>query len=63
MKSYDATIQMKVHLYFHMVLFSKKFTKWNLEIWSKFAFGWPFIDWIGFHLVHLLPLVLTSNYS
>ena len=63
MKSYDVTIQMKVHLYFHMVLFSKK--KQN-EIWKSgrnLPLAGLFIDWIGFHLVHLLPLVLTSNYN
>ena len=40
-KSCDVTIQIKaLCLYVHMVLFvSQIFRKWNLEIWSKFAFG------------------------
>ena len=30
----------KLSLYFHMMLFiSQNFREWNLEIWSKFAFG------------------------
>ena len=40
-KSYDVTIQMRaLCLYFHMMPFvSQNFRKWNLELWSKFAFG------------------------
>ena len=40
-KSYDVTIQMKaLCLYVHMVLFvCQNVRKWNLEIFSKFAFG------------------------
>ena len=39
--SNDVTIQMIVLcLYLHMALFIfQNLTKWNLEIWSKFAFG------------------------
>ena len=41
MKSYDVTIQLKaLCLYFHMMLFvCQNFRKWNLAIWSRFAFG------------------------
>ena len=48
-KSYDVTIQMKaLCLYLHMVIFAcQNFTKWSLEIWSKFAFGhiWQWKGW------------------
>ena len=36
------------------------------EIWKSgcnLPLAALFTDWISFHLVHLLPLVLTSNYS
>ena len=47
-ESYDVTIQMKAPcLYLHMVLFVfQNVRKWNLEIWSKFAFNYVW-QWKG----------------
>ena len=50
MKSSDVTIQMKaLCLYCHIVLFVfQNVTKWNLQTWSKFAFGYIW-QWKGLY--------------
>ena len=47
-KSYDVTIQMKALCrYFHLMIFvCQNFRKRNLEVWSKFAFGYIW-QWKG----------------
>ena len=42
-------------LYFHMMLFvCQNFRKWNLEIWSKFAFGHIW-QWKGYLTIYIIP--------